>query len=64
MYASKHPFRDTLVIEIDREDVLSLHGQLVLGVESFDRAIPDLLSILEAFNAKMDLTKFERSNND
>ena len=90
MYASKHPFRDTLVIEIDRDDVLSLHGQLiqlitepiaieidrddVLGLHgqllkllkliSEPSQLDSLLSILEAFHAGTDMTRFDRPSDD
>lgn len=60
MFASKHPFRDTLVIEIDRESVLDLHGALVrIGGNETDY----LLSILEAFHAGTDMSRFEREDN-
>lgn len=56
MFASKHPFRDTLVIEIDREEVLKIHGAVVDGSEY------ELLSILEAFHAGTDMSRFARED--
>ena len=60
MFASKHPFRDTLVIEIDAIDILRLHGGLVRTVTASYGPQAELLSILEAFHAGTDMSSFER----
>jgi hypothetical protein len=58
MFASKKPFTETLVIEMEKDEVLSLHGQIVrndIGI-----AADTFLSILEAFTAGTDMSRFER----
>lgn len=57
MYASRHPFRNTLVLEIDADEILSVHGEIVNG-----SLATQLLDILEAFHAGTDMTRFAREN--
>lgn len=59
MYASKHPFRDDLVLEISEHEILELHGALL--TTSGSNVANALLSILEAFNAGTDMSRFDRT---
>lgn len=56
MYAYKKPFTETLVLELEPDEVLSLHGRVLVL-----QAVADtFLSILEAFNAGTDMSRFDR----
>lgn len=57
MFAYIKPLTDTLVVEIDRSEILSLHGQIVTNHPEI--SLDTLLSILEAVNAGTDLSRFE-----
>lgn len=58
MFASKKPFTETLVIEMEKDEILSLHGQIVSS--DFGITVDTLLSILEAWTAGTDMSRFER----
>jgi hypothetical protein len=53
MYASKHPFREgVLVLELDAEEVLDVHGAILADDRELGEGTRDtLLSILEAAHA-------------
>jgi hypothetical protein len=64
MFASKHPFRDTVVIEIDASEALEFHARLMQGYgnDNQEDTVGALLDVLEAFHAGTDMTRFARED--
>lgn len=64
MYAYKKPLADTLVIEIDAEDAIMLHGMLLVRDSGEPLQADTLYSILEAFIAGTDMERFAPPSED